>query len=104
MNVRTGKQMAFVPAPYLFPRTQNLNISDIAVVDGGRVVLVVNSTFPDNPGQGASRCWVRRRCTFVATSRSALSPRAWPSTSAAHTTYVPNYLDDTVSYFPTPGS
>jgi DNA-binding beta-propeller fold protein YncE len=104
VNVRTGKPMTFVPAPYLFPRTQSLNISDIAVADGGRVVLVVNSTFPDNPGQGAVAVPGAKNLHLRRDVPVGTEPESLAVDVRRNTTYVPNYVDDTVSYFPTPGS
>lgn len=103
VSVKTGKLLAFVPMPRMFPRTQNLNPGAVALAPGGRVALVLNSTYPDSPGKGSlavlgtASLKVRRHINL------GTEPEGLALDRRRDTTYVTNYADDTLSYFQTPG-
>lgn len=103
VSVKTGELLAFVPLPRLFPREENLNPGSIALPPGGKVALIVNSTYPDSPAQGAvavlgiKKLKVRRHIDL------GTEPQGMAIDARRDTTYVTNYGDDTLSYFSTPG-
>jgi DNA-binding beta-propeller fold protein YncE len=104
VNVKTGKVVGFKPANALFPRSQNLNVGDVALNPSGSRVMVVNSTFPDSPGQGMVAVLDAQTLKAVHRIPVGREPMAVVTDPEGGQTYVPNYADNSVSYFATPKS
>ena len=103
VSVKTGKQVGFIPAPTLFPGPAPINMGDITIAAGGRIAMVVNSTFPDAPAAGSVSVLGTRHLKVRRVIRLGTEPEGIAVDRRRATTYVTNYMDDTVSYFPTPG-
>jgi YVTN family beta-propeller protein len=97
----TGKQVAFIPVTRLFQGAPNAG--PIAINQDGTRALAVNSTDPGSPGNGTVA--VINTATLGVTRRIPVGgePLAMALDNARDTTYVPNFLDDNVSYTETPG-
>jgi DNA-binding beta-propeller fold protein YncE len=102
VNVKSGKLLAFVPITRIFPHTANLNAGPIALNDSGTAALVVNSTFPDNPGRGAVAVLSTRTLRVRARIQVGTEPIGMAIDRIHNITYVTNFQDDTVSFFTTP--
>jgi len=102
VKVSNGKELAFIPATRFFPKAESLNLGGLALTPDGSSALVLNSTFPDSPGQG--KVAVLDTASLQVTQRIPLGTEPTSIATAGSTTYVTNYMDDTVSYFPTPTS
>ena len=102
VNVASGKLLAFVPITRIFPHTADLNAGPLALNNSGTAALVVNSTFPENPGRGTVA--VLNTSTLRVTSRIRVGtePTGLAIDGKRNTAYVTNFQDDTVSYFATP--
>jgi DNA-binding beta-propeller fold protein YncE len=100
--VETGKVLAFVPAPRLFPHVQDLNLGEIALNKAGTALLAVNSTFPDTPARGQLSVLDTRSLKVRRVIPLGTEPQGIALDQRRGTTYVTNYLDDTVSWFRTP--
>jgi DNA-binding beta-propeller fold protein YncE len=102
VDVATKKELAFVPVTKLFPGVAGLNAGPIALNASGTTLLVVNSTFPDSPGAGAVAFLDLATLKVTNTLPLGTEPLDIAVDSVRGTAYVPNYLDDTLSYFPAP--
>ena len=100
--VPTGKVLAFVPAPALFRHVQDLNPGEVALNRAGTALLVVNSTFPDTPARGRVSVLDTRTLKVRRLIPLGTEPQGIAVDLKRGTTYVTNYLDDTVSWFRTP--
>jgi DNA-binding beta-propeller fold protein YncE len=100
VEVSTGEELAFVPVTRLFPGVADLNAGPIALSSDGKTLLVVNSTFPDSPAAG-NVAFLDLATLKVTTSLPlGTEPLGIAVDRVRGTAYVPNYLDDTLSYFP----
>ena len=74
----------------------------LAFTGSGKAARVVNSTLPENPAAG--QVAVLRASTGKVVDRVATGtePTGRPVDTKRRTGYVPNFLDDTVTYFRTP--
>jgi DNA-binding beta-propeller fold protein YncE len=102
VNVASGKLRAFVPITRIFPHTANLNAGPIALNRSGTAALIVNSTFPDNPGRGTVAVLSTRTFRVMSRIRVGTEPIGLAIDGKRNTAYVTNFQDDTVSYFATP--
>jgi DNA-binding beta-propeller fold protein YncE len=102
VNVSSGKLLAFVPITRIFPHTANLNAGPVALNNSGTAALVVNSTFPENPGRGTVAVLSTRTLRVRSRIRVGTEPTALAIDRKRNTTYVTNFQDDTVSFFATP--
>lgn len=100
VEVSTGKELAFVPMPRLFPGVANLNAGPIALDPTGTTLLAVNSTFPDSPGIGSVAFLNLVTLKVTNSVTVGTEPLGIAIDNVRGTAYVPNYLDDTLSYFP----
>jgi len=100
VEVSTGKELAFVPVTRLFPGVSNLNAGPIALTASGSTLLVINSTFPDSPAAG--NVAFLNTSTLKVTNSLTLGtePLGVAIDKVRGTAYVPNYQDDTLSFFP----
>jgi DNA-binding beta-propeller fold protein YncE len=102
VSVQTGKILAFVPTPRLFPHVQDLNLGEIALNKAGTALLAVNSTFPDAPAKGQLSVLDTRTLKVGRVIPLGTEPQGIALDQKRGTTYVTNYMDDTVSWFRTP--
>jgi YVTN family beta-propeller protein len=102
VDVATGKLLAFVPMSRLFPNAAAPNAGPVALNNSGTLALLVNSTFPDNPGIGTVSVLNTRTLKVQASIKVGTEPTAMAIDRKRNTTYITNYEDDTVSYFATP--
>lgn len=102
VRTKTGAELAFLPAERLFPGADAVNIGEVALTPDGRRAIVLNSTFPDSPGQGAAAVVDTQTLRVVRRIRLGTEPLGLAVTPQQ--TYASNYADDTVSHFPTPGT
>jgi YVTN family beta-propeller protein len=103
VNVHTGAVVKYLSDQNLFPgavKNFTLDMGDIAVTPNGRYAMVLNQTFPNTPVRGSVT--VIDTTTFKVVNRMELGMEPVRFAIAGSKTYVANYADDTVSYFPTP--
>ncbi len=100
INRSTGKLVKFIPILDIFQGGPQAG--DITFNSSGTQALVLNSTDPGNPGQGAVAAI--NRTTYQVTSTTALGnePTAMAINPTTNEVFATNYLDDTVSYFTAP--
>ena len=89
-----------MPITRLFPGVADLNAGPIALDPTGTTLLAVNSTFPDSPGTGSVAFLNLATLKLTNTVTVGTEPLGIAIDKVRGTAYVPNYLDDTLSYFP----
>ena len=103
IDVATDHLVGFLPITYLFPGTDALNAGPIEVTADGKYALIVNSTFPDVPMQGAVAVVDTDTLHRLQVIDVGTEPTGLAIDNTRHTAYVTDYADDAVSYFSTPG-
>jgi YVTN family beta-propeller protein len=100
VSAGTGRTIRFIPAPSIFAGFPN--IGSIALTGSGHYALVQNSTFPDAPGRGTVALISTRTYRVVWRTPVGIEPIGIAVDTVRSTAYVPNYADDTLSYFRVP--
>ena len=88
--------------PRLFPGVADLNAGPVALNASGSTLLALDSTFPDPPGRAVSPFLTTSTLKVSSTLKVGTEPLSLAIDKVRGTAYVPNYLDDTLSYFPVP--
>ena len=73
----------------------------MALTASGSTLLALDSTFPTPPGKGTVS-FLNTSTLKVSTLKVGTEPLSLAIDKVRGTAYVPNYLDDTLSYFPVP--
>jgi DNA-binding beta-propeller fold protein YncE len=102
ISVATGKLLAAVPILRIFPRDPAPNSGSIALNNKGTFALIEDSTFPDTPQRGTIAVLNTRTLKLQSSIRVGTEPIGLAVDRRHNTTYVPNFQDDTVSFFRTP--
>lgn len=101
VSTKTGKTIKFLPILSLFS-SERPNMGSIALARGGRYALVENSTFPDVPGKGQVSLIDTKTYKIAAQVTTGIEPESMAVDQRRDVAYVPNYADDTVTYFTVP--
>lgn len=100
INTTTRRSRLFVPIGKIFSGFPNMG--NIAVTGSGKYALVQNSTFPDAPARGTAALIRASTGAIVWRVPLGIEPIGMAIDSARSTAYVPNYADDTLSWFAVP--
>jgi hypothetical protein len=101
INASTGTTRWFMGATRLFPSTGNINVGPV-VAGPHRTLSVVNSTFPDNVGQGSVTTIRRGTRQLVSRIQLGSEPTSLALDPMSHQLLATNYAVDTVSWFKQP--
>ncbi len=96
-----GTVATFLPIQSLFTSTQP-NTGTIALNGRGTYAFVEDSTFPDAPGNGEISIIDTTTYAVVAHVTTGVEPESFALDTIRDTAYVPNYAEDTVTYFAIP--
>lgn len=95
-----GNVLKFVPGQSLF--SSGFNIIDLELTGSGNYALVESSPFVDNPPKGQIAIVDTRTYAVVGHVTTGRVPQTFDIDTVRDVAYVPNYADDTVTYFAVP--
>lgn len=101
VDTKTGKTLKFVSITKLFS-ADGPNMGSVALTGSGRYALVENSTFPDVPQTGEIAMLDTKTYKVVTRIATGVEPEALAIDTKRNVAYVPNYADNTVTYFTVP--
>jgi DNA-binding beta-propeller fold protein YncE len=98
LNAKTGKPVKFITAPKIANGYPLLNY--LAFNGSGRYAYVVNSVQNNEDGQGQVAAINTRTYKVAWRIKTGSTPLGIATDTTHRTAYVPNYDDDTLTYFP----
>jgi YVTN family beta-propeller protein len=98
LNAKTGKTTRFITAPKIANGYPLLNY--LAFNGSGRYAYIVNSVQNNEDGQGQVTAINTKTYKVAWRIRTGSTPLGIATDTTHRTAYVPNYDDDTLTYFP----
>jgi YVTN family beta-propeller protein len=100
VDVVSGRTVKFLPILSLFT-SDGPNMGPVALTGSGRQALVVDSTFPDEPGPGTVTVVDTRTFKVLEHVRTGMEPVGLAVDAKRRTAFATNYADDTLSILTT---